>query len=309
MSENQMLLALFIDGDNVSSKQIEEILDKAGAVGKVLIKRVYVNKSSMPQWETVINQYSLTPFWVSNNTTNKNSVDIALVVDAMALLYERPDLTGFCLVSSDSDFTVLARHIITKDKYVLGMGRPSTPEAFRNACTQFVNLNPVGSAATPVKKVEPPKAAVSKPPPVKKVEPPKTATTKKTPVKKAEPPQAVVTKKTPTQPPVKPVSKPVIQPIRSPQEIEVNRLRQAYELVAQDRNLPDKDGWVSLSLLRGALKTLYPDHNPLIYKGTKSSQLKKVIERMIQDYPNTIEIKTEGLDAQIRVLPGKTSRS
>ena len=85
-----------------------------------------------------------------NNTSNKNSVDIALVVDAMSLLYERQDLDGFCIVSSDADFTTLVKHIQTKDKYVLGIGNATTPEPFRNACTDFVDIEELVSAESPV---------------------------------------------------------------------------------------------------------------------------------------------------------------
>lgn len=325
MSQSQKLLALLIDGDNVSSKQIQEILDKASTAGKLLIKRVYVNKASMAQWESVINQHSLTPFWVSNNTTNKNSVDIALVVDAMTLLYERPDLTGFCLVSSDSDFTVLARHILTKDKYVLGLGQSSTPQAFRNACSKFVNLN------LPVKKVELPKATVTKKPPAKNADPPKTSGTKKALVQKVQSPKAAVSKPTTAkkvEPPKTAVSKPTVAknskppPAKVAKELpnsalevlvakapiqegtllirsEVVRLRYAYERAAKDAKV--KDGWLSLSIMGDYLRLLYPEHDPLSYKGVKSSGMKKTIERMIADYPQNIEIAHNGQEDRIRV--------
>lgn len=161
-------LALFIDGDNINAQHIKTILDTAERHGKILIKRVYNNKSSQIQWEPIIGKYSLHPIWVPNNTKGKNSADIALVVDVMEHLYERKNLDGFCIISSDADFTALAKHIRTQDKFVLGMGGPSTPESFRNACTEFFTLNSEMNAAVVVQSVLTPSTAVT-PSPVPEV--------------------------------------------------------------------------------------------------------------------------------------------
>ena len=101
---------------------------------------MFLNKTSISQWEVPINQLSLTPVWVPNNTTRKNAADIELAIDAMELVYDRNDLAGFCIVSSDSDFTGLARRLIAKDKRVLGVGERKTPDSFVSACDQFIYI-------------------------------------------------------------------------------------------------------------------------------------------------------------------------
>lgn len=161
MSESRELFALFIDGDNVNSKKIQEILDKINALGSLLYKSVYYNKSSMDHWEPIISKYSLDSEFVPNNTKNKNSVDITLVVDAMKLLYEDPELSGFCIVASDADYTALAKEIKKKKKFVLGIGEDKTPEAFRNSCTEFLYLEelvpaPPSSKQSAAEEISPP---------------------------------------------------------------------------------------------------------------------------------------------------------
>ncbi len=131
------LFALLIDGDNIQASFIPQILKKIAEYGKTIIKKVYLNKSSLIHWEEIINEYSLEAIWVPNNTKGKNASDIALVIDAMDLLYNRENLTGFCIVSSDSDFTGLARYIVAKEKIVFGIGDDKTPRAFVNACSGF----------------------------------------------------------------------------------------------------------------------------------------------------------------------------
>src|SRR5689334_22255812 len=111
MSENTKL-ALLIDGDNVSLSLIPQILNEISRYSKPLISKVYLNNASLTSWQSLINEHSLHPMWIPNNTTRKNAADIALVIDAMEILYERTYITDFCIVSSDSDFTQLARYII-----------------------------------------------------------------------------------------------------------------------------------------------------------------------------------------------------
>lgn len=138
MSKNTNLMALLIDGDNVQATIIQQLLFEINKHGNPIIKKVFLNKESLTKWEVPINQFSLSPVWVPNNTRGKNAADIELVIDAMELLYERQDLAGFCIVSSDSDFTGLAKRIVAKGKPVLGIGENKTPESFRNACTKFI---------------------------------------------------------------------------------------------------------------------------------------------------------------------------
>jgi uncharacterized protein (TIGR00288 family) len=160
MSENSELMALLIDGDNANSAHVPMILNKISEYGEPIIMRVYLNKSSLTQstWDEAINKYSLEPVYVPNNTPRKNAVDIALVIDAMELLYERPDLTRFCIVSSDSDFTRLAKRVKGRNKYILGVGREQTPASFVNACltpgSDFVYIEGLVQSQVPVEQPE-----------------------------------------------------------------------------------------------------------------------------------------------------------
>src|SRR5688500_13702431 len=122
MSENPRLFALFIDGDNVQVPLVPQILEKLNKYRRPIIRKVYLNRPSFPHWEEIINEYSLEPVWVPNNTTRKNAADIALVIDAMDLLYQQPDIKGFCIISSDSDFTRLATYLVGKNRFMLGIG-------------------------------------------------------------------------------------------------------------------------------------------------------------------------------------------
>ena len=142
MSNKTAHIALLIDGDNITNGAtiIQQLLVEVARHGNPIIKKVFLNKDSLTKWEVSINQFGLTPVWVPNNTRGKNAADIELAIDAMELLYERQDLAGFCIVSSDSDYTGLAKRIVAKGKSVLGIGEQKTPDSFYNACTQFIYI-------------------------------------------------------------------------------------------------------------------------------------------------------------------------
>lgn len=142
MSENQIFV-LLIDGDNVQLSYMPYLLEEIFKYRKPIINRIYLNKSSIEkvsQWDSLITEYSLDPQYVPNNTTSKNAVDIALAVDMMELLYTRPEITHFLLVSSDSDFTYLAKYIVAQGKVIIGFGESKTPKSFMKSCTNFVNV-------------------------------------------------------------------------------------------------------------------------------------------------------------------------
>ena len=135
------LIAILIDGDNVQPSVVEKLLGEVSTKhGNPIIKRVFLNNASIKKWESQINRHSLRPVWVPNKTSRKNAADIELVIDAMELLYERQDLTAFCIVSSDSDFTGLAKRLTAKDKKVLGVGEGKTPDSFVKACNPFIYI-------------------------------------------------------------------------------------------------------------------------------------------------------------------------
>jgi hypothetical protein len=136
--------AVLIDADNIPSAAIDGVLAEVGRLGEATVKRVYGNFASdaSASWKAVSNRHALKAVQQFAYTNAKNATDIALVIDAMDLLHTcRFD--GFCLVSSDSDFTGLAVRIREEGLSVVGFGEAKTPESFRNACHRFVTIEPV----------------------------------------------------------------------------------------------------------------------------------------------------------------------
>ena len=133
--------ALLIDADNVSAKYIKPILDELSKYGNVTYKRIYGDwtKTNNASWKEELLQNSITPIQQFSYTHGKNATDSAMIIDAMDMLYTS-QLEGFCLVSSDSDFTRLVSRLRESGKMVIGMGENKTPEPFRKACDKFTIL-------------------------------------------------------------------------------------------------------------------------------------------------------------------------
>ncbi|WP_313581378.1 NYN domain-containing protein [Lacrimispora sp.] len=133
--------AVLIDSDNISAKYITSILDEMTRYGVITYKRIYGDwtSSQMGKWKMELLENSITPIQQFSNTVGKNATDSALIIDAMDLLYT-DNVDGFCIVSSDSDFTRLASRLRESGKEVIGMGEDKTPKSFRAACTVFTNL-------------------------------------------------------------------------------------------------------------------------------------------------------------------------
>lgn len=140
MSEDKRF-AVLIDADNVSAKYIKAILDELSNDGIITYKRIYGDwtKSEMAPWKPVLLNYSITPIQQYSYTTGKNATDSAMIIDAMDILYGG-NVDGFCIVSSDSDFTRLAARLRESGKYVIGMGERKTPNPFIAACNRFLYL-------------------------------------------------------------------------------------------------------------------------------------------------------------------------
>ena len=140
--EKELKFALLIDAENISPQYVNIILSEANNMGNVIYKRIYGNwtSSQMGSWKSVILDNAIQPIQQYSNTSGKNSSDSALIIDTMDLLY-RTQLDGFCIVSSDSDFTRLASRLRESDKYVLGMGESKTPRSFISACNKFLYLD------------------------------------------------------------------------------------------------------------------------------------------------------------------------
>lgn len=134
-------IAVLVDSDNISARYITAILDEVAAYGIASVRRIYGDwtSPSASKWRDELLNNSLTPMQQFANTKGKNSTDSAMIIDAMDILYSG-DVDGFCIVSSDSDFTRLASRLRESGALVLGMGEEKTPLSFRKACTKFVTL-------------------------------------------------------------------------------------------------------------------------------------------------------------------------
>lgn len=144
--EKDMKIAVLIDADNVSSKYIKYIIDEISNHGTPTYKRIYGDwtKPQLAPWKSVLLNYSITPIQQYNYTAGKNSTDAALIIDAMDILYSG-NVDGFCIVSSDSDFTKLAARLREAGMYVIGMGEKKTPTPFIAACEKFKYLEVLAS--------------------------------------------------------------------------------------------------------------------------------------------------------------------
>ncbi len=139
-------IAMLIDGDNAQPSLIEEMLSEAGKYGNVTVRRIYGDwtQSSMGSWKEYLHKHAIQPIQQFRYTRGKNATDSALIIDAMDILYAG-NIDGFCLVSSDSDYTKLATRIRESGLFVMGIGRKDTPESFVKACVIFTfteNLMP-----------------------------------------------------------------------------------------------------------------------------------------------------------------------
>nr|WP_317191644.1 NYN domain-containing protein [Fulvivirga sediminis] len=134
-------LAVLIDADNVPYAHVKEMLGEIAKYGNPTIKRIYADwtKPTVAGWKNVLLENAITPIQQYSYTTGKNSSDSALIIDAMDLLYSKK-VTGFCIVSSDSDFTRLATRLREAGMFVMGLGEKKTPQPFITACDKFVYL-------------------------------------------------------------------------------------------------------------------------------------------------------------------------
>lgn len=133
--------ALLIDADNISAKYIGAILEELSTYGITTYKRIYGDWTSTQasKWKGELLENSVIPVQQFSNTAGKNATDSTLIIDAMDILYAG-NVDGFCIVSSDSDFTRLVSRLRESGMEVIGMGEEKTPRSFRAACTRFVNL-------------------------------------------------------------------------------------------------------------------------------------------------------------------------
>ena len=139
--EKEIRFAVLIDADNIPYNVVKEIFEEIAKYGTPTFKRIYADwtKPTVSGWKTVLLEHAITPVQQYSYTTGKNSTDSAMIIDAMDILYSGK-VDGFCIISSDSDFTRLATRLREAGMKVIGIGAKKTPVALISACEKFIYL-------------------------------------------------------------------------------------------------------------------------------------------------------------------------
>lgn len=244
-------IALLIDGDNAQSKFIESMLSEASKHGKVTVRRIYgdFTDNKLNSWKEKINKYAIRPMQKFAFAKGKNSTDTAMIIDAMDILYS-DTVTGFCIASSDSDYTGLAQRIRENGIFVMGIGEASkTTEAFVNACDIFVFTENLSEPA----------AVQPKKPQEKLKQPNKPVAPKENLKSKIEVPKVI-----PVAPPVKTQQK-AAEKTELPRSrithepISLQLIKTAVDMVSDDR------GFAYMGEIGIALRKLDPSFDPRTY--------------------------------------------
>ncbi|TLM76083.1 NYN domain-containing protein [Microbulbifer harenosus] len=142
MDEIKQKIALFIDADNAPAGKFEDVLSEVAKYGVVTIRKAYGNWKSptLRGWEELLHEHAIQPVQQYDLTKGKNASDIALVIDAMDVMYTK-DIDVMCFISSDCDFTPMVTRALAEGKVVLGFGERKTPPPFVNACSKFLFLD------------------------------------------------------------------------------------------------------------------------------------------------------------------------
>jgi hypothetical protein len=242
--EPTLKLAVLIDADNAQATIIEGLLAEIATFGEATVKRIYgdFTAPASAQWRKVLQTYAIKPVQQFAYTTGKNATDSTLIIDAMDLLYTRR-FDGFCLVSSDSDFTGLALRIREEGLTVLGFGEQKTPEAFRNACHKFIFTEVL-------RPVSPQKSSAS------------------------------ITQASATQTP-EPFSSTSGEP-EPAQKSSQPALPRKFILKALGSTQGDDAGWVHLGAFGSYLTKIKPDFDPRLYGFKKLSDLLKAMPEELE---------------------------
>jgi uncharacterized LabA/DUF88 family protein len=145
-NKKDLYLAVLIDADNVPYSQVKEMLNELTKFGIPTIKRIYGDwtRPNLAGWKAVLLENAITPVQQYGYTTGKNATDSAMIIDAMDILHS-DKVDGFCIISSDSDFTRLATRLRESSKLVIGMGERKTPKPFIVACDKFIYIENLGN--------------------------------------------------------------------------------------------------------------------------------------------------------------------
>jgi uncharacterized LabA/DUF88 family protein len=259
-------IAILIDGDNAQANLLPQTLVEAGKYGLVTVRRIYGDwtTSSMNSWKDVLNFHAVQPIQQFRYTIGKNATDSAMIIDAMDLLHSGV-VDGFCLVSSDSDYTRLATRIRESGVFVMGIGEKKTPKPFVNACDVFVytsNLVTEHKASRPAT--------------------PRQSQRRKKTAASFAPANAPASASSPASTP-EPLSSPAPIPESGSENDPMPTIRQAYEIAQQE------DGWARLDHMGNALYQLDPGFDPRTYGHRQLS-------RMIASYKDFFQMRTQEVD-------------
>lgn len=155
--KQDLRIAVLIDADNVPYNNIKGIIEEVTRYGTPVIKRIYGDwtKPNVGGWKPHLLENAITPIQQYSYTTGKNSTDSAMIIDAMDILYTPQSIEGFCIVSSDSDFTRLAIRLREAGKKVFGIGEKKTPSPFIAACDRFIYIEVINSVDEEITKAQP----------------------------------------------------------------------------------------------------------------------------------------------------------
>jgi hypothetical protein len=235
--DTHLRLAVLIDADNAQATVIEALLAEVARFGDATVRRIYgdFTAPTSASWKKVLQRNAIKPVQQFAYSTGKNSTDSTLIIDAMDLLYTG-NFDGFCLVTSDSDFTGLAMRLREEGLAVFGFGEKKTPEAFRNACHRFVFVEVLRNGGSQGSEVEPDQ--------------------QETPAAAGAPtPAAGGTKDT-------------AKPEGTPRQ----KLPKKFVLSALEQSVDDQ-GWAHLGTFGNYLNKLQPDFDPRLYGYKKLSDL------------------------------------
>lgn len=147
---DELRIAVLIDADNVPHSNIKGIIEEVARYGTPVIKRIYGDwtRPNVAGWKPLLLENAITPIQQYGYTTGKNSTDSAMIIDAMDILYSPQSIDGYCIVSSDSDFTRLAIRLREAGKKVFGIGEKKTPSPFIVACDKFIYIEVINGITT-----------------------------------------------------------------------------------------------------------------------------------------------------------------
>lgn len=260
----QRRIAMLIDGDNAQASLIDRMIAETSKYGVVTIRRIYgdFTQPEMKSWKETLHTYAVQPIQQFRYSVGKNATDSALIIDAMDILYTS-GVDGFCLVSSDSDYTKLAMRIRDQNLFIMGIGKQLTPRAFVNACDTFVYTENLTSEPRVIPAQTPPPTASSR-------------RRRGNSGRKKSTGEAASEAAAPSAP-AAPAPEP--KPETTPLPADLNTLfGKAFDLAAGD------DGWARLSAVGDRLRQLDPGFDPRTY-GHKQLLL------LVQAHPEMFELR------------------